>query len=76
MTRGQCKQLKEKLDSLLDHSQVFCSSKWESLLNTHRATMEMLTFANSKVIEESTKAAQVSDKKNKRSCGKGSSLTI
>lgn len=63
MTKGQFKQLHNKLDSILDSSQAFSSSKWENLLNTHRATVEMLTYANSKVIEESTKAAQASDKK-------------
>ncbi|CAI9280536.1 unnamed protein product [Lactuca saligna] len=36
---------------------------WVNLLNTHQATIEQLTSANSKVIEESTKAAQPSDKK-------------
>ncbi|CAI9303852.1 unnamed protein product [Lactuca saligna] len=63
MTKGWFKLLTEMLNSLLDHSRVLFSSKWENIVTNHQATVEIRTFTNTKVIEESTWAAQVSDKK-------------
>lgn len=63
MMKGQFRQLQDKLDSLLDSSQTFSSFKWEDIMTTHRETMEMLTSTNSKLIEESTRAVQASDRK-------------
>lgn len=60
MTRGQFKQLNEKLDSILASSQS--ASNYESMLKSYRATIEMLTKVNEKVLEESTKAIQASEK--------------
>ncbi|CAI9302860.1 unnamed protein product [Lactuca saligna] len=63
MMKCQFKQLNEKLDSILEYSQAFSSMKWENLLTTYRATMELITSSNAKVIEESTKAPQASQKR-------------
>lgn len=63
MTKGQFKQLNEKLDSIMEYSNAFSSSKWEYMLTKHKATMEMLTSTNAKVLEETTKANQVSEQK-------------
>lgn len=52
MNKAQFKQLNEKLDSFLEYSQAFSSTKWENMLTTHLATVEMLTTTNAKVPEE------------------------
>lgn len=57
------KELNKKLDSVLENSNAFSSTKWETLLTTHRATVEMLTLTNAHVLEQTTKTAQASEKK-------------
>lgn len=63
MIKGQFKQLNDKLDSILEHSNALSSTKWENLLTTHRETVEMLTLASVKVLEEYSKAIHASEKK-------------
>lgn len=63
MTKGQFKELNEKHDSILEYSHALSSIKWENLLITHRATVEMVTSSNVKVLEKSTKVDQASEKK-------------
>lgn len=60
MTRGNFKQLNEKLDSLLESSKS--SSNSEDILKSHQATVEMLTKENEKVLEDSSKAIQALEK--------------
>lgn len=54
--------LNDKLDSLLESSTSTSSSKFEYMLKTHKATMELLTSANAKVLDEATKAIQAFEK--------------
>lgn len=63
MTKGQFRKLNEKLDSILEHSNALSSTKWENLLTTHRATIEMLTSTNAKFIEESSKVIREYEKR-------------
>lgn len=63
MTKGRFKHLSEKIDSILENSNTFSSTKWENLLTTHRETVEMLTLASVKVLEEYSKAIHASEKK-------------
>nr|KAJ0208382.1 hypothetical protein LSAT_V11C500272790 [Lactuca sativa] len=53
------KELNKKLDSVLENSNAFSSTKWETLLTTHRATVEMLTLTNAHVIEGFQTSLQV-----------------
>ncbi|CAI9271424.1 unnamed protein product [Lactuca saligna] len=62
MTKVQFKKLNRKLDSILEHSNALSLTKWENLLTTHRATVEMLTSTNVKLIEESSMAIHDSKK--------------
>ncbi|CAI9299542.1 unnamed protein product [Lactuca saligna] len=63
MTKGQLKKLNVKLDSILEHSNTFFSTKWENLFTTHRATIEILASINAKFIEESSKVIHNSKKR-------------
>lgn len=63
MTKGQFKQLNKKIDLILEYSHAFSSTKWENLLRTHQATVEMLITSNVKLIEESSKATQATKKR-------------
>ncbi|CAI9302899.1 unnamed protein product [Lactuca saligna] len=63
MTKARFKQLNEKLDSVLKYSHAFSSTKWENLLMTHRAMVEMITSSIANVLEETTKANQASKQK-------------
>ena len=74
MTKSQFKQLNEKLDSVLEYSHAFSSTKWENLVTTHIAIVEMLTSTNAKVLKESSKAAQDLKKKISEAIEKGPSI--
>lgn len=60
MKKGMFKQLKAKLDTLLESSKG--SSNQEYMLKSYQATIEMLTKENAKVLAESTKAMETSEK--------------
>nr|KAJ0207626.1 hypothetical protein LSAT_V11C500271040 [Lactuca sativa] len=66
MTKGQFKELNEKHDSILEYSHALSSIKWENLLITHRATVEMVTSSNVKVLEKSTKGVLGSESSSKQ----------
>lgn len=63
MTKWQFAKLNKKLDSILGSSNQSSSFKWDYMLTSDKAIVEMLTSVNAKVLEEATKAIYASEKK-------------
>lgn len=51
MMKGQFRKLNDKLGEILEHSNALSSSKWENMLTTHKATIEIITSTNEKLIK-------------------------
>lgn len=63
MTRGEFRELKNKMDQILKHTSTFSTTNWENMVISHQETIKMLTKDNANTFESQQNLANDSTKK-------------